>query len=184
MEDYDLVARAKQGCPEARAELVERYQEPIFRFLYRVAGQSADAEDLTQEVFLRAFRKLDTFRSRSRLGTWLFAIAANTARNWHRNERRRRHLHLSASDDANSSGLHLAASSTVNRPEAGESAQAVRRAVGSLRPRERMALVLKTYEGLSYEEIGTVMGCSNSAVRNLLYRARKQLAEKLRHVMD
>ncbi len=181
MEERELVARARNGCPEAWGELVDRFHGRIFAFLHRCVGQAADAEDLCQDVFLRAFQKLDSFRSESRLSTWLYAIAANVARNWHRSESRRRRLRLAGSGGGDGPNVAAPAGDALERREP---AEAVRCAVGSLRLRERTALILRTYEGLSYEEIGTVMNCSPSVVRNLLYRARKRLAAKLRHLMS
>ncbi len=81
MEEQELVVRARAGCPRARADLVERFQQPLFAFLYRFVGEREAAEELCQDVFLRAFRSLDGLRSASRLGAWIFSIAANAARN-------------------------------------------------------------------------------------------------------
>ncbi len=183
MEQWDFVARAKDGCPKAQAELVERFQRPLFSFLYRFVGDSAAAEELCQDVFLRAFRSLNGLRSADRLSTWLFTIAANAARNWRRNEGRSRHVQLSAVR-VQEERDERADSRTNGTREQAHNAEMVRQAVAMLPVRERTALVLRVYHEHSYEQIGAVMGCSTSVVRNLLYRARRRLAARLRKLVE
>jgi RNA polymerase sigma-70 factor (ECF subfamily) len=184
MRERDLVDRAKAGDPDAFAELVERHQQAVFSFLFRYAGQTADAEDLCQEVFVRALRNIKRFRGQSRIRTWLFAIAANLARDWQRRERRRRKAEIPADDAALAD---CPDGKTRNGPEASgarELAEGVRRVIGSLPPRERTAVVLRTYHDLEYEEIAQVIGCSTNAVGSLLFRARRRLAARLAHFVD
>jgi len=184
MDERDLVARAKAGCPDARAELVERHQRPLFAFLCRYVGQAADAEDLCQQVFLQALRNLNGFRSKSQFRTWLLAIAANAARSWRRDEHRRKRLQNGFNATHALEGVVGSDNTNADAAEKAESAEAVRHAVGSLPTRERTAILLRMYHELSYEEIATVMACSTTTVRNLLYRARRRLAVTLRPLME
>ncbi len=184
MDEKDLVTRAQAGCREALEQLVVRYQESLFSFLYRYVGQAADAEDLSQEVFMKALRNIDGFRRESSLGTWLFAIAANTARDWQRKKARRDGRHVTIAD----SGAMEVATSVREDPSQvaadGESARAVRDAVATLAARERAAVILRTYHGLGYGQVAQVIGCSRAAVGPLLYRARKHLEARLRFLTD
>ena len=184
VDERDVVARAKAGCPAARADLVQRHQESVFAFVYRYVGQIADAEDLCQEVFLIAFQSLNGFRSESRLRTWLLAIASNRARNWLRREHRRREIGSEHRDRQSDEDVTADGDASAEAVAKTESAAIVRRAIGSLPAREKEAILLRTYHQLSYQEIGNTVGCSIPTVRNLLYRARRQLAAKLGPLMD
>ncbi len=178
MTETVLVERAREGRAEAVAIFVERYQEPIYAFIYRYVGNAADAEDITQEVFVKALGSLDRFEGRSSLATWLFAIAANAARDFLRRRRQPEPLDL---DDIERC-LPAAPGGTscaVERTLAAERRQAVREAIDALPPRERTAVLLRTYHDRTYEEIGEVLGCTANAVGIILTRARQRMSTLL-----
>ena len=177
MDERELVERAKAGSAEAVSRLVERHQDPLYAFLYRFVGHEADAEDLCQEVFVKALRNLKTFEGGSRFRTWLFAIAANAARD--RLRRRRRENGRAYADESELARMAAPARSDPETVVIMERRDAVHDAIAALPPRERVAVILSTWHELSYAEIGGVIECSPNAVGSLLCRARKRLASRL-----
>ena len=159
------------------APLMQRWEVPIKRFIFRIVGSASEAEDLAQEVFLRVYTKRGTYRDGSRFSTWCFSIAANQARNRLRWWRRRPSVSLDAwsevgGDVADESAQGAQASSQAMRRERIADIQG---AVAALPLDQRTALVLFEYEGQSMEDIASVLGCTPKAVENRLYRARRQL---------
>ena len=183
MTEQEMVAGAQEGLADAQAQLVNLHKEPVFGFLYRYVGNADDAEDLCQEVFIRALGKIGGFRLKSRLGTWLFAIAANVARDHLRRETRRR-KRREAYDEAGMSEVAADCESGCDEAVAEERNGAVRDAVALLPERERTAVLLRTYQEYDYQEIAEVLGCSVRAVGPLLYRARRRLAENLSTLVE
>jgi RNA polymerase sigma-70 factor, ECF subfamily len=172
-DDAILVERARAGDAEAFRELVERYSARIFRLAWRILGDEASAEDAVQETFLRAYRSLHRFDSRSQLGTWLHRIAANTSVEILRKQQRLRaqpELPLSFSNDPGPDRLAL--SQEVER--------AVRGALADLSPMERAAFILRHFEDRSIAEICGALGLRESAGKQAVFRAVK----KLRRVLE
>ena len=187
MNDSELVAGAQDGDPAAFAELIGRYEERILR-LVRGMVPAADVEDVAQEAFLKAFRKLHLFDGRSSFYTWIYRIAVNHITNYLKKERRRRWVNLldrTVSDVVHDEGADPSYVDRVKSPgpdqkmEANERAQIVWAAVRSLSIKYRVPLVLFHYEGLSYNDIAESMGLSLSAVESRIHRAKKQLIKKL-----
>ena len=170
--------------PAGFSDIVERHHEAVYGFILRYVGNTADAEDLCQEVFLRALRKIHRFRGESHVRTWLFAIAANLARDWHRGAGRRKRREVSVEDGVLADHIDNSGPPAVEVAAAKERAEAVRTAIGALPEREKTALLLRVYQGLEYEEIGEAIGCSANAVGSLLCRARKRLAADLRPLAE
>lgn len=182
--DVRLMLRVRADDPAAFAELLERYRARIFGHLYRLLGNRQDAEDLTQDVFLRLYRSRKRYEPRARFGTWLFHITQNVARNALRSRRRRPCLHLEAlaglSEGASSAGLLFDDGEEPSRPvERAEVADQVRAAVSTLANRQRTAVVLHQLEDHTYNEVAAQMKMSPEAAKSLLYRARIQLRECL-----
>lgn len=182
MDDASLVASARAGDADAFAALVGRYERRIVRLVRGMVPES-DTEDVTQEAFLKAFRKLGDFDGRSQFYTWLYRIAANTAMDWRKRERHRRHAALPESPEGEDATLS---------PDAGPDVAARRRelsrriddAIASLPERYHEILVLREIEGLSYEEIADRLGMSKGTVESRLFRARERLREKLAAWME
>ena len=168
-----LVARAAAGRLDAFEELVRRYQLPVYRVALRMLGDRADAEDAAQDAFLQAWQALPGFAGRSRFSTWLYRIITNRCLNIRRSARRTAPLPEGLEGEA-----------PASRPdqivEAASELEALAEAIARLSPEQRAPLVLRTFEGCSYEEIAGVLGISVAAVRGRLHRARLELLEAMR----
>lgn len=172
-------------------ELVTRYQGRLVRLLGHLVGSREQAEDLSQEVFLRVYRARKTYQPGAKFATWLFTIANNVASNALRDNARRHEVTL-PTHDSGPLGAHpldktLQASSgqmPARQLDKAESREIVRMAIESLGPRQRMAVLLSKFEGLSYLDIAQVMEISPQAVKSLLSRARENLREVLQPYFD
>ncbi len=181
-----LMERVAGGDADAFALLVKRYQKPILNFIYRFMGDPVEAEDLTQEVFLRVWKSAGTYRPDAKFTTWLYRIAANLCINKQRSIRIRRWFSPSASGgNPQESNETLPADGKITKttPEddliQSEVMQQVRNALDTLPADQRLAVVLKIYDGLSYHEISQVLGRSVPAVESLLIRAKRHLRKNL-----
>jgi RNA polymerase sigma-70 factor (ECF subfamily) len=174
-----LVAEALAGSQAAFAHLVRRYERPVVRLIARITGARALAEDLAQETFVKAFRNLAAFDPARRLSSWLFRIAHNTALDA---LRRARPPTVSLSDTSQSSagGSHEPAAAAAPDPVERDALRtALLAALGELRPEHRAAVALRYEEGLSFDEIGQILGISEVTARSHVHRARKALRHKL-----
>lgn len=188
MEETDaaLVARAREGDPDAFGGLVERHSARLFQLAFRMIGNEHDAEDVVQESFLRAYRQLDRFESRAGFATWLHRIAANCSVDLLRRRQRRDDPLDSLEPDLLESEASLSA--TAASPDAGAFHVEVRRQVESamhqLTPTERTAFVLRHFEGQSIEEIGRVLGAGSSATKQSIFRAVQKMRRALEPVLS
>ncbi len=183
--DAALMLRVKQGDTTAFTELVEKYQQPVMNLAYRTLRDETEAEDLAQTVFVQAWKSAARYQPTARFATWLFTIARNLCLNEIR--RRRRHPAESldqARDDANAQPLlQVEEKRIASAPQEllrGELEQKVDEAVAGLPENQRTALLLCRQEELSYEEIADVLGCSLSATKSLIHRARETLKSRLK----
>jgi len=186
LEDPDvrLMLRVREDDIEAFNELLERYRARIFGHLYKLLSNRQDAEDLTQEVFLRLYRSRKRYQPTARFATWLFHITQNVARNALRSRRRRPCVRLEAlvapGEGMYLDGLLFDRCEEPSRPvERAEVAQHVRAAVSTLAGRQKTAVVLHQLEDRTYNEVAAQMDMSPEAAKSLLYRARNQLRESL-----
>ena len=182
MEENDVaaVARAREGDGEAFRLLVERHSRSIFRLAYRLTGSEQDSEDLVQETFLRAFRSLNSFEQRANFGTWLHRIAVNCSMDWIR--KRRKHEELNEEDaDCRPLGasLHGQSRNSDGLIYQVEVQQRVRSALKNLSPLERSAFVLRHFEGMSIEEIGSMLGVRSNAAKHSIFRAVRKMRQAL-----
>lgn len=186
--DQQLVERAQRGDKKAFELLVSKYQRKLARLLSRFVRDSAEVEDVTQEAFVKAYRALPAFRGESAFYTWLYRIGINTAKNYLVAMNRRAPTmtefnseEAETFDDAD----HLR---DVNTPEAElaskQIVQAVNEALDQLPEELRTAITLREIEGLSYEEIASMMNCPIGTVRSRIFRAREAIAEKLRPLLE
>ena len=172
-EDAAAVALARGGDSEAFRSLVERHSRLVFRVAYRMTGNEADAEDVVQETFLKAYRQLGRFESRANFGTWVYRIAMNCAIDYMRAKPKRE----SAEEDdflerAAGGGGEPGADDLVL---AGEIGAKVQSALGLLSEMERAAFVMRHYQGFSIEEIGRSLGLKTNATKHSIFRAVKKM---------
>jgi len=180
--DAELMLRVQQGDESAFAALVEKYQRPMMNFMYRMVLNAAEAEDLTQEAFLRAYRAAPRYRPEARLSTWLFRIAINLALKKLRAGRLKRALSLNQVFGAGHRSSEPAAAAEFQpdvQLEQREMLQALETALHELPERQRIAVTLQRFEGFSYHEIAETMGCSVGSVESLLGRAKSKLRDSL-----
>ena len=174
--DEALLKRAGEGDQAAFLELYNRHRQPIFRFAYRILGEVDIAEDVTHDCFLSLIRKPENFRpERASLRTYLFAAARNLALKYFRNSGRETGLE-EMTEEPQLSPRHEPLRKLLDEELAAE----VRRAVFSLPPLQREALVLFEYERLSLNDIAEITGVDVGAVKGRLYRARERLKSLLR----
>jgi RNA polymerase sigma-70 factor, ECF subfamily len=169
-----LLARLRAGDPRAFEELVTTYQHRVFGVALRMLGSRAEAEEIAQEAFLRAHRAVVSFRGDARLGTWLYGIASRLCLNRLSSPDRRM-----ARGDAALAGVPATTPDAAAEVERAELDAALRTAIEELPNEQRLVLVLRDVEGLSYEEIADALALVPGTVRSRLHRARMQLKEKL-----
>jgi RNA polymerase sigma-70 factor (ECF subfamily) len=186
--DQELVERAQRGDKRAFGLLVEKYQRKLGRLLSRMIRDQAEVEDVVQEAFIKAYRALPNFRGDSAFYTWLYRIGINTAKNYLVAMGRRPQVSndIEVEDAENfEDGDDLR---TIDTPEtelmSKQVAKTVNDTVAALPEELRTAITLREIEGLSYEEIATLMGCPIGTVRSRIFRARETIAEKLRPLLD
>lgn len=181
-EDLDLVQRALAGSQDAYRDLLLRYQRPVLSLIRRMVRNSSQAEDLAQEVFLKAFRALGSYDQGRKFSSWLFKIAHNTAID----QLRRKELVTVPLETPDRDEPDLvamlpdaSAETPAGRAERRDLAAAIEGAVGSLKPLYREVVVLRYQEGLMYEEIAEVTGLPLGTVKTHLFRARKAMVAHL-----
>jgi RNA polymerase sigma-70 factor (ECF subfamily) len=173
MGEADLISACQAGLPGAFDVIVERHRRSVYQLCYRFVGNHEDASDLTQDVFLRAFRGLRTFKGQSALGTWLYRIAVNVCLNRVSlktpiNEPIDQEQHV---DDRTES--------PSDRILRGERAAQVRSAIQRLPPKQRAALILRMYHEMSHREIADTLGSSVGAVKANVFHALQNLKKLL-----
>ncbi len=175
------VARARAGDQAAFRALVERHSRAVFQLAWRMTGSEQDAEDIVQETFLKAYRELGRFESRSSFKTWLHRIAANCSYDLLRQRPRHQAEPLEADSDEGGGGERLAdPGSTPERATYGSELQDhLRSALNLLTAAERTAFVLRHFEGRSLEEIGTTLGLGLSATKHSIFRAVQKMRRAL-----
>ncbi len=178
--------RLRLGDDSALNEIMERWEKPLVAFLYRYAANWSVALDLAQEAFVKVYQSRARYRPKSKFSTWLFSIASNLARNEARWRKRHPGSAVAAAQVEPTDLDREAADSSGPDDNANrhDRARLVQAAIASLPPELRTVVLLSEYEGLPQREIGEALGCSAKAVETRLYRARKQLREKLADLRD
>ncbi|MDE2292233.1 MAG: sigma-70 family RNA polymerase sigma factor [Elusimicrobia bacterium] len=184
LDDGELARRAGEGERDAFAELVRRHHPALIRFCSAALGDASRGEDAAQEVFLKAFRALEGFGGRSAFATWLHRIAVNHCLDLRRAEARRRSDSLDAIVEREGERLERALGAGRDPAAELEERELADRLLSALPEEQRLALVLRETQGLSYEEIAAAMACSLDSVKARLRRARAALLEAARHFSD
>ncbi|MEW6356071.1 MAG: sigma-70 family RNA polymerase sigma factor [Planctomycetota bacterium] len=191
VEDTELVERCKRGDRAAYDELMRRHQDRIFNLVYRCVGDREDASDIAQEVFIRAFRAMRGFHGQAAVSTWLHRIAVNEVINHRRKAGAKRKIRTVPIDRSNPGpdgrGSDDPPDTSAEPSEImaeKEREQLIQDAIDSLDGDYRAVVVLKDIEGYRYEEIAEIIGCPRGTVKSRLHRARLELREKLKPLMD
>ena len=178
-EDRLLVERTKKGDFEAYDQLIRRYQERVYGLTYHMTSNHEDANDLTQETFIKAFRSLDTFKGDSSFYTWIYRIAVNKTLNFFKQRKNKVHMSLNDLDfnaEHNPDLVALISEKTPSRAlKLNELQEKLNEAMLKLSEDHRAVVVMHDVQGLSHEEIANVVGCNVGTVRSRLFYARQQL---------
>ena len=179
----DLMARIAKGDTDAFEILVNRHQTSVLNLVYRFIGDRTQAKDLAQEVFIRVWQAAKTYKPEAKFTTWIYRITANLCFNELKSARRKKLFQFLRSDADNEIHGEKDFPDGSPSPEdlllAKERSHQITKALQGLPENQRMAVILKRYDDLSYEEIARVMGCSVPAVESLLVRAKRNLQKKL-----
>jgi RNA polymerase sigma-70 factor (ECF subfamily) len=182
-EDAAIIERVRGGETEAYAALVHRYHGKVYQLCYGLMGAADRADDAAQDVFVKAYERLGSFRGDAAFSTWLYRLASNHCLDLLRSRTRRRTESWDAMVETQGERVEalLQAPPAPEGPSE-ELKQTLQALLAELKPEYRTILTLREYQGLSYEEMASVLGTTLDSVKARLKRARQQLAEKLRHV--
>lgn len=183
-DDKSLIDACRAGNTEVFGVLVTRYQDRLYPTIFRLTGCADEARDLLQDAFLRAFEKLDRFQGESSFYTWIYRIAVNLALSG----RRRRRPVLRLNRDSGSAPLEPAYDVAESDPSAplqqAERDRIIQDALNALAADHRAVVVMKEFDGLQYEEIAAMLEIPIGTVRSRLHRARCELRDRLRSLVD
>jgi RNA polymerase sigma-70 factor (ECF subfamily) len=177
--DEELVSAFRNGDLSAFDTLVHRWERKIQGAVFRIMGSGEDARDLAQETFLRAYRGLPTFKSEARFSSWLYQIALNLCRDRLRQRRGKTLLSLQDLDPATAARIERTESTAQDLVEARDMARLVASAMAELAEEQREVIVLKEYQGLTFQEIADTLAVPVSTVKTRLYRGLVQMREHL-----
>ena len=191
LPDADVARLAQQGREPAFRELVRRYERPVFSLVFRMVRDTATAEDLAQDTFIKVLNHIDKYRPEFKFSSWLFKVANNVAID----HLRRRQLNTvsihgapnaSSVADIEATRFDIAdkSESALEAMEAKELGSSIERAIGALRPEYRSCIMLRHVEGRSYEEIAATLDLPLGTVKTYIHRARHQLREALEHLRE
>jgi len=178
-DDWALVRRAQREDTSAYDELIRRYQERIYATVYHMTSNHEDANDLAQDTFIKAYRALKTFKGDSSFYTWVYRIAVNKTINFLKLRKNRVQMSLNDMDFNAEHDPDLVALVSHNTPRRdlglAELQEKLNAAMQKLSEHHRMTVVLHDIQGMSHEQVGTVMDCNVGTVRSRLFYARQQL---------
>lgn len=191
LPDADVVSLAQRGNEAAFRELIRRYERPVFSLIYRMVRDSAAAEDLSQDAFIKVLNNLDKYRPEFKFSSWLFKIANNVTID----ALRKRQLdtisldgspHASSASEVEASRFELAddAESPLDELASRELGAIIEHAIATLRPEYRNCIMLRYVEGRSYEEIAATLDLPLGTVKTYIHRARHELREALEHLRE
>ncbi len=189
LDDTALVNQSKSGNLDAFNELVKRYESKVYTIAYRFTGNHADASDLAQEAFIKAYRGLNSFRGDASFATWLYKIVSNVCRDELRKQQRKKNVSLEDLVVNPGNARHL--ESTEQTPEeyieSDEIQRLVQQQLNNLPEEQRLILVMREIQGLTYDEIAVALDCNLGTVKSRLNRARQNLKQnvmKYRELFD
>lgn len=171
--DQELAREIRSGSGVAFERLMSRYERLVYRIAYGFTGDHAAAMDVAQETFLKVYAGIDRWRGRGELKNWVARVAANEAMNW------RRHATRHPTSAIDGDGFLADEPDPSDRFIGHETRQSLHRSLEILAPRQRLAVVLRYFEGMSGREISSALDCSEGTTRNLLFRSLKKLRSVL-----
>ena len=188
-QDLRWMARIKTGDTDALRELIEAHQHRVIGTVAKMLGDDSEAEDIAQQVFIRLWKSAGRYEPTAKFTTWLFKITRNLVFNELRRRKRHPAQSLDRPLDPDEPERTLQAADTASKaPDTAlldeEMQAAIQRAIDALPETQRMAIVLRRYDDISYEEIGEILDLSVPAVKSLLFRARTELREKLKQYLE
>jgi RNA polymerase sigma-70 factor (ECF subfamily) len=184
--DVELMRKFQRGDISAFERLIRKYQRPLINFAYRFLHDQNEAEDVAQEIFLRIYSSAKKYRPTARFSTWIYRIATNLCLNELRRMRSRVQDSLETGGQKEES-ISLPDNSIQGPFEAYtemERSHVIRKAIDGLPPRQKTAVILCKYQGLSYKEVADIMQCSEGAVKSYLHRARESLLKSCREILE
>ena len=177
-QELAVIRRVQRGDTDAFEALVAAYEKNVFNVALQMTGNREDAQDMTQEAFLKAYSSLSSFRGDSKFSSWLYRIVSNVCLDFKRRQGRRPSSSLTVEDDEGEN-VQLDIADESQSPEAllerKMTREAVRAGLQQLPDEQRQILLLREIQGLSYEEIGEAMGLEAGTVKSRIFRARKKL---------
>jgi RNA polymerase sigma-70 factor (ECF subfamily) len=173
-EEKNRVWQSRNGDHAAFASLIQTYQHMIHSLTYRMTGSLADAQDLAQETFIRAYQQLDSFNGTSKFSSWLYRIAVNACLDWRRRETRRTKLHTEWTETSVDEMAVIEAGDSLD-----QSSRAVQAALLKLPEKQRAAIVLTVYGGHNHAEAAKILNCSETTVSWRIFSARRKLKKLL-----
>jgi RNA polymerase sigma-70 factor (ECF subfamily) len=168
--DKDLVLQSKNGSVAAFETLIRNHQTMIHALTFRMTGSSADAEDLAQETFIRAYEQINRFNGDAKFSSWLYSIAVHACLNWRRNEARRFQAHTNCAKEIFTQQTGEGISAAQN-----EMSQQAQAALMKLPAKQRAAIVLTIYDGLNHAEAAKVLRCSETTISWRVFTAKRKL---------
>lgn len=194
LRESRLVRRLKRRDEDAFREMIRTYQGDVFNLVYRMLGNWEEAEDLAQEVFVTVFKAIDNFRGDSKFSTWLYRIAVNTCKNRYKYLSRRAYHATQSLDELSErsmtgrdGGAAVPLQAQISRPdrmlEGLQMEKAIQDAIAGLEEDQRLLIVLRDIQGLSYQEISTIARLPEGTVKSRLHRARMALKDRLKALM-
>jgi len=173
MEEKEIVQSARKGDKDSFGILVEKYRNKMFYLAYSRTNNRETADDLAQEIFIKAYRALPRFNLKSKFSTWLYRIAINTIKDFHRKESGSKRLSLDQSAQVSD------VKNLKNEEEKQEKLKIIRESIDKLPEKHRIILTLRDIQGKSYSEIADILHISPGTVDSRLFRARKKLREAM-----
>jgi RNA polymerase sigma-70 factor (ECF subfamily) len=185
LSSEELMAKIAEGDNDSFEILVNRHQTSVLNLVYRFIGDRTQAKDVAQEVFIRVWQSARTYLPKAKFTTWVYRITANLCFNELKSARRKKWFSFNQSDEDGDLTFEDTLADSAPSPEdvllEKERSRQISYALQSLPENQRMALILKRYDELSYQEIAQIIGCSVPAVESLLVRAKRGLQEKLKN---
>lgn len=181
--DQELIARCRLGDREAFGMIYARYERPVYRFAYHMLGDPDEADDIKQDTFVKAFRTLPGFREECSLLTWLLKVASNLCRDKHKTQTRRGETALLPEMEVSLYDSSELGQDPADALERKYLRQTVHKILGGLPESQRELIVLRDLEGMSYQQIADVLGCSVASVKLRLFRARRGFKDRLESLL-